>query len=251
MKQYITTLVLYLSFGHYSYLAQSGQFTIYNKSENSILTKTQHSDSSSYNLLNFRISRPKDFPMPTAEENKNETIQILMAPEFIKIRNEAGEKNWQELDKEIRALLAQYENSKYSWAIIQKASHFMLCEEELLKINSQEAQESISYYTTQLLKTENCDIGIYYHCLNRLQGYWSVDKLADAGMLILQKAEARYLKDKKIIEQENLQIIKDNTPHKAKLLELNERFWKGLSAEYELYHPKLRRLCNDLNRQRS
>ncbi len=251
MKKLIIPLALCLSFGCYSCQTQSEQIRMHNKSENSILNKTQDRDSSSYNLLNFRIARPKDFPTPTAEEHKNETIQILMAPEFVKIRNEAGEKKWQELDKEIRELLTQYENSKYSWAIIQRASHFMLCEEELLKINSQEAQESISYYTTQLLKTENCDIGIYYHCLARLQGYWSVDKLADAGMLILQKAEARYLKDKETIEQENLQIIKDNTPHKAKLLELNERFWKGLSAEYELYHPKLRRLCNDLNRQRS
>ena len=122
-------------------------------------------------------------------EERQEQLQSLLgqAISFNKAVSEAS--NWQEADREVKALLDLRSSAVPQYRREQQAADAMLKHWLIKGERTTEKQEATAFYVDNLLENRSPQSALILSALEQLDGYWSESRLVEAARVTAQAAE--------------------------------------------------------------
>lgn len=141
---------------------------------------------------------------------------------------------WREQDAKVRTFLKAHEQDEYAFFYRQECAKNMLVFTDILRDDSNEALNSLAYYTEILLDEEFFSPGLMYFSLEKLKAVWGEEKTSNAVKVALNKQEEFLTKNQAMVSE-----YKGKTDEVAQMLLANA---EEARRQNDLYVQKLREI---------
>jgi hypothetical protein len=147
--------------------------------------------------------------------------------------------NWQAYHQELRAFFERNVQSELEQCLYYQLGGHKILRKALLKADaSRELSEAIAYYLLLLDKVGSEDGLLAHACLQKLQGYWSKEKIAEVSRSFISRIEQNYALREQEIEEKGFAKASKNNIERYSDRPAVQGLLSSMQPRYEAYYEE-------------